>query len=68
MADITITIPPAQEDRVRAMVAARLEQDFASTTLADAKQFIIDQLVLAVKVYEFREAEKAIAVSPVTPT
>lgn len=68
MADITITIPPAQEDRVRAMVAFHLSQDFGSTTLADAKQFIIDRLVQSVKAYEIDVAEKAIAVSPITPT
>lgn len=68
MADITITIPPAQEDRVRSMVAFHVGKTFAETTIADAKQFIIDRLVQSVKAYEVQEAEKAIAVGEITPT
>lgn len=68
MADITITIPDPQIDRVRNAFAPRVGKDPADVTVEDFRQALIDIVIRIVRAYEQTEAEKAINITDIEVT
>jgi hypothetical protein len=68
MADITITVPDPQVDRVRTAYADRLGLDVVDVGLPEFKAALIEDIKRTVRRFEHREAELAIVITDVSPT
>lgn len=69
MAQLTITIPDAQVDRVLAAFAPRAGvEDPANMTAEDARGVLIDLIKKIVRQHERQEAEEAIVITDVEAT
>lgn len=65
MAQLTITIPDEQVDRVLAAFAERAGKDVGDMTAADARGVLVTLIKKIVRSYERQEAEKAIVTTDV---
>jgi len=68
MAQITITVPDPQVDRVRTAYAARLGLDVADVGLPEFKAAVIEDIKRTVRRFEQHVAEQAIVVTDVDAT